>query len=239
MRDQADGNLPLMLDGIGLRAGTATILDGVSATIGSGAPLLVIGPNGSGKSTLLRICMGLTQPTSGRVIWGHGGRAERRAMVFQRPVMLRRSAAANVAYGLAPGTRDRAARRARVEALLDRVGLLPLADRPARALSGGEQQRLALARALARDPEILFLDEPTASLDPAATRLVEEIVESAARDGIKIVMASHDLGQVRRLAGDILFLVRGRLHERATAAAFFDHPTTPEASAFLRGDLVL
>ena len=239
MRDHADGNLPLILDAVSLRAGATTILDRVSTSIGAGAPLLVVGPNGSGKSTLLRIAMGLTAPSGGRVTWGHDGCADRRAMVFQRPVMLRRSAAANVAYGLAPGTGDRRARAARVDALLDRVGLLPLANRPARSLSGGEQQRLALARALARDPEILFLDEPTASLDPAATRLVENIVESAARDGIKIVMASHDLGQVRRLAGEILFLVGGRLHERAPAADFFDDPATPEAAAFLRGDLIL
>jgi tungstate transport system ATP-binding protein len=123
--------------------------------------------------------------------------------------------------------------------LLERVGLSDLAHRPARKLSGGEQQRLALARALARDPEILLLDEPTASLDPAATRSVEEIVLMAAQSGIKIVMASHDLGQVRRLAGDVIFLVRGALRERAAAADFLDHPTTPEAAAFLRGDLVI
>ena len=123
--------------------------------------------------------------------------------------------------------------------MLDRVGLADLAQRPARRLSGGEQQRLALARALARDPEILLLDEPTANLDPAATRSVEEIVLMAAQSGIKIVMASHDLGQVRRLAGDVIFLVRGALCERAEAADFLDHPTTPEAAAFVHGDLVI
>jgi tungstate transport system ATP-binding protein len=123
--------------------------------------------------------------------------------------------------------------------VLERVGLSDLAHRPARKLSGGEQQRLALARALARDPEILLLDEPTASLDPAATRAVEEIVRMAAQSGIKIVMASHDLGQVRRLAGDVIFMVRGALCERAPAAAFLDHPATAEAGAFLRGDLVI
>ena len=123
--------------------------------------------------------------------------------------------------------------------MLERVGLADLAQRPARRLSGGEQQRLALARALARDPQILLLDEPTANLDPAATRSVEEIVLMAAQSGIKIVMASHDLGQVRRLAGDVIFLVRGALCEQGPAADFLDHPTTPEAAAFLRGDLVI
>jgi tungstate transport system ATP-binding protein len=123
--------------------------------------------------------------------------------------------------------------------LLDRVGLSDLGERPARRLSGGEQQRLALARALARDPELLLLDEPTANLDPAATRSVEDIILMAAQSGIKIVMASHDLGQVRRLAGDVVFMVRGALCEQAQAADFLDHPTTPEASAFVRGDLVI
>ena len=118
-------------------------------------------------------------------------------------------------------------------------GFADLASRPARRLSGGEQQRLALARALARDPEILLLDEPTANLDPAATRGVEDIVLTAAQSGIKIVMASHDLGQVRRLAGDVIFLVRGRLCERKLVVDFLDSPSTPEAARFLRGDLVI
>jgi tungstate transport system ATP-binding protein len=147
--------------------------------------------------------------------------------------MLRRTAAANVAYAL-PKRDD-----ARVTDLLTEVGLAPLAKRPARKLSGGEQQRLALARALARNPEILFLDEPTASLDPAAAKAVEDIVRRIANAGVKIVMATHDIGQARRLAGDIVFLARGRLAERADATKFFNSPATPEAAAFLRGDLVI
>jgi tungstate transport system ATP-binding protein len=114
-----------------------------------------------------------------------------------------------------------------------------LGSRPARRLSGGEQQRLALARALARDPEILFLDEPTASLDPASTKSVEDIVRSTAASEVKIVMATHDLGQARRLAGDVVFLVRGRVAEHRTAENFFTSPETHEAAAFLRGDLVI
>jgi len=153
--------------------------------------------------------------------------------------MLRRTAAANVAYALTQAGVPRSQRAQRAAALLDRVGLSDLGQRPGRRLSGGEQQRLALARALARDPELLLLDEPTANLDPAATRSVEEIVLMAAQSGIKIVMASHDLGQVRRLTGDVVFLVRGALCEQGKAADFLDHPATPEAAAFLRGDLVI
>jgi tungstate transport system ATP-binding protein len=234
-------DLPLVLDNVSLQAGSTTMLDRVSLEIGPGAPTLIVGPNGAGKTRLLRLCMGLDAPSAGRITWG--GRADRamarRAILFQHPVMLRRTASANVAYALAQAGVPHRERAARITALLDRVGLSDLAQRPARRLSGGEQQRLALARALARDPEILLLDEPTANLDPAATRGVEEIVLSAARSGIKIVMASHDLGQVRRLAGDVIFLVRGALCERGRAEGFLDHPNTPEAAAFLRGDLVI
>jgi tungstate transport system ATP-binding protein len=234
-------DLPLVLDEVSLQAGATTILDRLSLTVTPGAPTLIVGPNGAGKTTLLRLCMGLTAPSTGRISWG--GRTdntlERRAILFQRPVMLRRTAAGNVAYALAQAAIPRASRAKRVAALLERVGLADLAQRPARRLSGGEQQRLALARALARDPEVLLLDEPTANLDPAATRSVEEIVLMAAQSGIKIVMASHDLGQVRRLAGDVIFLVRGALCERGRATDFLDHPRTPEAAAFVRGDLVI
>jgi tungstate transport system ATP-binding protein len=233
--------LPLVLDRVSLRAGGMTILDRVSASIEPGAPTLVVGPNGAGKSSLLRLCMGLATPTEGRVTWG--GRMDakptRRAIVFQRPVMLRRTTASNVAYSLAQAGVPRRDRAARVSRLLEQVGLSELATRPARRLSGGETQRLALARALARDPDLLLLDEPTASLDPAATRSVEEIVRAAALSGIKVVMASHDLGQVRRLAGSVMFFVRGALREQAATDAFLNTPSTPEAAAFVRGDLVV
>jgi tungstate transport system ATP-binding protein len=227
-------DLPLAFEDASLRLRGVDIVAGLDLEISAGAPTILLGPNGSGKSTLLRLAMNLARPTSGRVTWGRRREPdERLAMVFQRPVMLRRSAAANVAYAL--NRRD----PARVRELLARVGLAHLADRPARRLSGGEQQRLALARALARDPEILFLDEPTASLDPAATKAVEDIIAGVAASGVKIVMATHELGQARRLAGDIIFLARGRLIERAAAQAFFNNPETPEAAAFLRGDLVI
>jgi tungstate transport system ATP-binding protein len=227
-------DLPVTFESASLRIGAVDVVRDLALTLGAGAPTVLLGPNGSGKSTLIRLAMGLVAPTSGSISWG--GRAvtgERLAMVFQRPVMLRRTAAANVAYAL-PARNDK-----RVTELLAQVGLAHLADRPARKLSGGEQQRLALARALARDPEILFLDEPTASLDPAATKSVEDIVRAIAATGVKIVMATHDIGQARRLAGDIVFLARGRLVERADAAQFFNAPTTSEAGAFLRGDLVI
>ena len=227
-------DLPVAFESASLRVGDVSIVRELHLALAPGAPTGLLGPNGSRNSTLLRLAMGQVAPTAGRVTWGgRGAPGERLAMMFQRPVMLRRSAAANIAYALP--ARD----KARVSALLKQVGLAELADRPARKLSGGEQQRLALARALARDPEILFRDEPTASLDPAATKGVEDIVRDVAASGVKIVMATHDIGQARRLAGDIVFLARGRLVENTLAHRFFASPVTPEAAAFLRGDLVI
>jgi tungstate transport system ATP-binding protein len=235
------GDLPIVLEEASVRAGEVTILERISLRLEPGAPTVLVGPNGSGKTTLIRLGMGLFCPTAGSVSWGGRTRSpgDRRAMVFQRPIMLRRTAVANIAFALAAAGMTRNERSARAADLLRTVGLESLALRPARRLSGGEQQRLALARALARDPEILFLDEPTASLDPAATKAVEDIARSVIASGIKVVMATHDLGQARRLAGDIVFLVRGRIVAHAAAERFFASPATPEAAAFLRGDLVI
>ena len=232
-----DAALPLLAEGLGFAAGGVAILRGVSLRIEAGPPLLVIGPNGAGKSVLLRLLHGLLPPGEGRVRWAGAG-AKRDAMVFQRPVMLRRTARANLEYPLALAGLPRAVRRARAEAALAEAGLAALAARPARRLSGGEQQRLALARAAALAPELLFLDEPCASLDPAATRAVEAAIAGIAARGTKIVMTTHDLAQARRLAGEVAFLHRGRLLEHAPAADFFAGPVSAEAAAFLRGELL-
>ena len=237
MRDRPT-TLPIRFDNVAYSVGSTAILREVNLTIAAGAPTLLLGPNGSGKTTLLKMAMGLVPPVSGRVMYaGQEDQARRHAFVFQKPVMLRRTAARNIAFALrAAGRADDPAVIAR---LLDSVGLGALADRPARRLSGGEQQRLALARALARDPEVLFLDEPTASLDPAATKRVEDIIARTARAGVKVVMATHDLGQARRLAEEILFLAKGRLLEQTPAATFFANPATAEAKRFLAGELVI
>lgn len=237
MRDRPT-TLPIRFDNVAYSVGSTAILREVNLTIAAGAPTLLLGPNGSGKTTLLKMAMGLVPPVSGRVMYAdRKDQARRHAFVFQKPVMLRRTAARNIAFALrAAGHANDPAVIAR---LLDSVGLSALADRPARRLSGGEQQRLALARALARDPEVLFLDEPTASLDPAATKGVEDIIARAAHAGVKIVMATHDLGQARRLAEEIVFLAKGRLLEQTLAATFFANPATTEAKRFLAGELVI
>jgi tungstate transport system ATP-binding protein len=234
-------NLPILFDNVSFVVGGTTILDGIDLNVAPGAPTVVIGPNGSGKTTLLRLAMGLIHPTSGRVTWG--GRAEapsdRRAIVFQRPVMLRRSAEANLRYALQAAGVTNNERNKRACELLAMVGLEGLGHRPARKLSGGEQQRLALARALAKDPQVLFLDEPTASLDPAATKAVEDLIRDVAARGIKVMMSTHDLGGARRLAGDIVLMHRGRIVEAGNATGFFTDPTTTEARQFIAGELLI
>ncbi len=233
-------DLPLTFQDARLIAGATTILDGITLTIGNGPPTVLIGPNGSGKTTLLRTAMGLIPVTNGRITWGGRETAspQRGAIVFQRPAMLRRSAVGNVRYALSAGT-SRAKRKNRAAELLALVGLDKLGHRPARRLSGGEQQRLALARALARDPAILFLDEPTASLDPYATKAIEDIIQAVSARGVKVVMSTHDLGQARRLAGEIVLLHRGRLVETAPTATFFTAPRTEEARKFIAGELLV
>jgi tungstate transport system ATP-binding protein len=234
-------DLPVMLEEVSLLAREVTILDHVTLKFSSGAPTVLIGPNGSGKTSLMRVAMGLARPTSGRVTFG--GRSDvpplRRAIVFQRPVMLRRTALGNLHYALAAAGVPRAKRDTRADELLALVGLSGLGERPARRMSGGEQQRLAIARALAKEPEILFLDEPTASLDPAATKATEDIIRAIAARGIKIVMATHDLGEARRLAGEIVLMHRGRIVESADAATFFNAPKTDAARRFVAGELLV
>lgn len=234
-------DLPIHFDAAAIVAGAVTILGELTLTIDAGTPTVLIGPNGSGKTTLLRAAMGLLPVTRGRLTWGgrDSASAARRAIVFQRPVMLRRSAAGNIAYALAAAGVPRTRHPERIDELLTLVGLGAIGQRPARRLSGGEQQRLALARALARDPAVLFLDEPTASLDPAATKAIEDIVHAVAARGVKVVMSTHDLGQAKRLAGDIVLLHRGRLIEQGAAPAFFAGPQTEGAKTFIAGDLLV
>lgn len=238
---EAPSILPLRLTDVAYRARGQTLIDSISADLRAGGRCVILGPNGAGKSLLLRLCHGLLRPTAGRIEWaaGNGERVRRRqAMVFQDPVLLRRSAAGNIRYPLHLHGVPRGERQAAVEQALARAGLSDVADRPARVLSGGEQQRLAIARAWVTRPQVLFLDEPTSNLDPAATRAIEELILAVDMAGTKIIMTTHDLGQARRLADEILFLHRGRLLERTPAREFFAAPHTAKATTFLKGDLL-
>jgi len=232
--------LPLFLSDVAFEVGPRRIIDGISVRLDTGPRTIILGPNGAGKSVLLRLCHGLLAPTAGRISWNAAeaaGGPRRQAMVFQRPVLLRRSALGNVTYALKLAGVRSAERVARAMDALRKVGLEALANDSARVLSGGEQQRLALARVWALQPEVLFLDEPTASLDPGATHEIEKVIAALHAAGTKIVMVTHNLGQAHRLGDEILFLHQGRLVERALADRFLKHPASPEAAQFLEGEL--
>jgi len=232
--------LPLALEDVGYAPRGQRLIDGVSLQIGAGPSTIILGANGAGKSVLMRLMHGLLAPSTGRVRWNEPDAASlrrRQAMVFQRPVMLRRSALANVVYALKLANIPAGERESQALAALDEVGLRHLAHRPARVLSGGEQQRLALARAWALHPEVLFLDEPTANLDPAAVREIETVIKAFDAAGTKIVMATHNLGQARRVGDEVIYLQAGRVMERATIESFFARPATAEAAAFVKGEL--
>ena len=218
-------------------------LDHICLELPTGQIMGLIGPNGAGKSLLLRLMHGLIEPTEGVILWCNSPMDDkirlRQAMVFQKPVLLRRTAAANVAYALGLRGLARSKRATRALQALEVAGLHHHALTPARVLSGGEQQRLCLARALSLDPEVLFLDEPTASLDPASTLAIERLLIDAKHRGIKVIVVTHDVGQARRLAHDIVFLHHGRLIEHQPARCFFERPVSDTARAFIAGGLVL
>jgi tungstate transport system ATP-binding protein len=234
-------------DRLSLEINGKRLLDHVSFSLPRGEMTAVIGPNGAGKSLLLRLCHGLIRPSSGHLKWTNGDgltgnavsdRSMHCAMVFQQPVMLRRSARANIEHGLSAIGMGRAESVQRAQAALERFGLSAFSNHPARLMSGGEQQRLAIARAWALSPKVIFLDEPCSQLDPGATRQIEDMLQALVADGMTMMMATHDLGQARRLVQNILFLHRGMLVESNTAEAFFAHPQSSEARRFIAGDLL-
>jgi tungstate transport system ATP-binding protein len=231
--------LPLALDQVSFVVNGKAIIDRVSAEISQGPRTVILGPNGAGKSVLMRLCHGLLVPTTGSIVWkGAANGRRRQAMVFQRPVMLRRSALDNVIYGLELAGVGPLERELRARDVLEAVGLTQVAAHPARMLSGGEQQRVAIARAWALGPEVLFLDEPTANLDPGASRDIESLVGQIHASGTKIIMTTHNLAQAKRLGDEILFLANGRLVEHAPSTRFFQRPAAPEAASFIRDEIL-
>lgn len=233
--------LPLSVIGLGLNTAGKDLIRNLNFNLAPTERTIILGANGAGKSLLLRLLHGLIEPTSGEILWA-GKRADksiraRQAMVFQRPVLLRRSALANIKFVLPRRKFSGSRRQQHAQGLLELANLSDQAGTPARLLSGGEQQRLAIARALALEPDVLFLDEPTASLDPAATFSIEQLIARAHGKGKKIIMVTHDIGQARRLADEVIFLHRGEITEHCDAATFFAAPSSSPAQAFLEGRL--
>ena len=224
-------------------AGRGRLIGEVDLAIEAGRRTVIMGPNGAGKSLLLRLLHGLLTPSAGEVLWNGEvlGRSGRRAqaMVFQRPVMLRRSAASNLRFALAVRGIRGAERAEREAQALAKARLGDIARRPARLLSVGEQQRLAVARALVCAPRMLFLDEPTASLDPASTQAIEELILEAHAEGVAIVLVTHDAGQARRLGDDLAFLHGGRIVESGAISRVLDAPRSEAVRAWLEGRIYL
>ncbi len=232
--------LPCVVRGLSYDAGGKRLIDDVDLDLEAGSVTIIMGPNGAGKTVLVRLLHGMLAPARGEIRWA--GRPidevtrKRQAMVFQTPVLLRRSVVSNIDFVLR--LRGSGGRKRSLE-VLESAGLAEKADQAARLLSGGERQRLAIARALATDPAILFLDEPTASLDPASVLAIEQSVSAARDRGVKIIFITHDIGQARRLADEVLFMHRGRVVEHSPSSQFFDNPQSNEARDYLAGRIVL
>lgn len=232
--------LPLTLEAAVSSRRGKRLVGPVDLKIESTGTTVLIGPNGSGKTTLLRLMHGAARLSSGQINWACDIEQARysQAFVFQRPVMLRRSVEDNLMYPLTLRKTSRAAARRSAQEWAERVGISSYLSRRASVLSGGEQQKLAIARALVTDPSVVFLDEPTAALDGRATRDVEAILQEAKASGTKLILSTHDMGQARRIADDIVFMLGGEIRETGAAKPFFAMPETVEAAAFLRGDIV-
>jgi tungstate transport system ATP-binding protein len=201
----------------------------------AGPRTIILGPNGSGKSTLLRLCHGLIPPSNGSLMWqSRNNSPVKQAFVFQRPVMLRRSVKQNIDFALSVSGLGSSDKAQRMRDSIERVGLTDKVNQPARSLSIGEQQKLAIARAIALESEVLFLDEPTASLDPEATAEIEALINDLHHSGTKIIMTTHNLRQARRMADEVVFICKGQIMEKTEAETFFNAPMTAEAQAFLR-----
>ncbi|MCK8464709.1 ATP-binding cassette domain-containing protein [Aliiroseovarius sp. S1339] len=231
---------PLVVEGASVRRGRKVLVGPVDLIQEGQGVTIVIGPNGAGKTSLLRMLHGIARLGSGSINWACDDIEARRrqAFVFQSPIIMRRSVLGNLAYPLRLTGMSRTDANARATAAAHEVGLGDMLARPAPFLSGGERQKLALARALITKPELLFLDEPCASLDGRATREIEAILIRTSAAGTRLIMSTHDMGQARRLATEVLFLLNGKIHEHGSAEQFFAGPETAQANAFLKGDIV-
>ena len=234
-----DSLLPIEIENLVLQRGERPLLDNITCVIKDTGITVIMGPNGAGKSLFLRCLHGLTTADSGRIRLGKeplGEMARRRqSFVFQQPTLLRRTVLENLLFVI----RERGAATEDAWRWLEKLELTTLARQPARLLSGGEAQRLAMARALLTQPEILFLDEATSNLDPTSTQMIETITREAAQNGTKVIMVTHDIGQAKRLADEIVFINHGRICEQRSAGAFFSKPKSEAARAYLTGGIVL
>ena len=232
--------LPLELAGVTVRKNGQVILDNIELTFGAKGFTIVMGPNGAGKTTLLRLLHGLERPRGGKVQWAvsQSESKNQQAFVFQTPILLRRTMFENLIYPLRITKTAKEQAEQLTTEWMEKINLADKAGLSAQMLSGGEKQKLAIARALITKPQVLFLDEPTTNLDGASTREIELILNSALQSGTRIIMTTHDIGQAKRLASDIIFIHKGTVRETTISTEFFNNPMSEEARAYLRGDIV-
>ena len=234
--------LPLHVKNIHFNVDGEAFIKNISFTLNPGKPTLIIGPNGAGKTLLMRLCHGLIRPTKGEIMWKGPAQNPQlhQAMVFQTPIMLRRSVIENAEYPLKLRRVSKADRMGKVENILEKAGLKNIAERQAHHLSGGEKQRLSIARAWIMEPEVMFLDEPTANLDPRGVKDIEILIRNIAKTGTKVVMTTHQIDQIKRLNGEVMFLHKGEILEYAgNTRDFVQNPKTPHAKAYLEGALIV
>ena len=231
-------NTPLIeVTNLSLKLNNTDILSSITIASTNPGVTMVMGPNGAGKSLFLRCLHGLAIPTSGSIkIFGNTilGTSTDQAMVFQKPVLLKRSVIENLKFAWPKKTQQ--------DSVDNALSLARLKDKqnfPAKLLSGGEQQRLALSRALLRKPKLLVLDEPTASLDPASVQIIEQVIQDFTRQGGKVIFVSHDIGQAKRLGSEIVFLHKGKVLEHGVASDFLNNPVSDEARAYLNGHIII
>ncbi len=220
-----------------VESGNRRIIHNISCRLSAEGISVIMGENGAGKSIFLKTVAGLIKPASGYVQL-HPNVAGRSAMVFQRPVLLRRSVRGNLEHALKVARFERSKRRHRIDALLESCGLAAYSEQSARSLSGGEQQRLQMARALASNPRLILMDEPAANLDPAAVLSLEDLIRAITASGVKIALVTHNLGQVRRLADEALFLSKGHLVEQGHPERLLNEPRSKAVQAYLDGKLL-
>ena len=232
--------LPLRVTGGSVRLRGKHIVGPVDLELSNDGFTIVMGPNGAGKTTLLRMIHGLARLSEGNIAWNIPLKEARmrQAFVSQTPAILRRTVVDNIAFPLQLRGKTRNSAREKAAAWAEKVGLGSALKRQAMVLSGGEKQKLAIGRALILEPDLLFLDEPTANLDGQSMQEIETILKDAQANGTRIIMATHNVGQARRLASDVMFIYRGLIHERQEASRFFEAPETEEARTFIRGDIL-
>jgi len=238
-----DNVIPLSAVNVGIRRLGRQLLDVADLSIGHSGCTLIVGPNGAGKSLLIRALCDLQACDYGQVRWA-GKKPNRQmrhqvGMLLQRPVLLRRSSLDNLVFALLQTGESKKHARILATEALHKAGLSQVAQVPAQKLSGGEQQRVALARALLLKPQVLLLDEATANVDPASTYVIEQQLLESVEAGVSVVMVSHDIGQVKRLATDVLLMHQGQVIEYCSRDTFFNRPGNPLTLRWIAGELLV